>query len=472
MPDVFGVDVEGWVEQHRSRETYEIAREAVQNALDTGSDVRVRVDYDDRSVMVEDYDHEGVEDLSSFYELFSGEKNHDPEKRGRFGRGIKEFIGGSDETVIASTGGALRFDLDVQYEGLEGLTVEAEREEYPDAERERGTVVYGRNDDWEREDLASVETFVRDIWVPEEQEITLEARRNGELHEAVVESREPDTVYSARLRTMTMEDGVPVEERRETDVEVLRTDDTGGIYEMGIPVTEDEAFPFIFNVQQKIPVAERRNELPDMYRKRLMQFLIDADLAVLDEDDLAEEYVTRYLSTKEVWIDEDVQQAYLERRFGESIDGLVTYDDASTAIAVDKANQEGLELLERSDYSENVVELLDEHVRTVEEWYRELSDSTTIEEVEPTPEQEQVLSYLKELRERSEAEGIEFRTAVIRDDEDRETAAMYDHGSDTVYLNVLDGRWDEIDPERIGTTIHELAHGDSRGTGHNRDWYL
>ena len=59
------------------------------------------------SVTVEDYG-DGVEDLSQFYDLFSGDKQYDPEKRGRFGRGVKEFIGASDETSITSTGSGCR----------------------------------------------------------------------------------------------------------------------------------------------------------------------------------------------------------------------------------------------------------------------------------------------------------------------------------------------------------------------------
>lgn len=48
--------------------------------------------YGDQSIIIEDYG-DGVEDLSQFYGLFSGDKPYDPEKRSRFGRGIKEFIG-------------------------------------------------------------------------------------------------------------------------------------------------------------------------------------------------------------------------------------------------------------------------------------------------------------------------------------------------------------------------------------------
>lgn len=52
---VFGVEGSGWVEQHRSRDVYEMVREPIQNAMDTRSDLYVRVDYGDRSVTVEDY---------------------------------------------------------------------------------------------------------------------------------------------------------------------------------------------------------------------------------------------------------------------------------------------------------------------------------------------------------------------------------------------------------------------------------
>jgi len=135
--DVSGVDVSGWVEQYKGRDVYEVVREPVQNALDTGSDLYVRVDYGDQSITVEDYG-DGVEDLSQFYDLFPGDKPYDPEKRGRFGRGIKEFIEASDETVTSSTGSGLRFAFDAAYdEALEEYVVDASRELYPDAELER-----------------------------------------------------------------------------------------------------------------------------------------------------------------------------------------------------------------------------------------------------------------------------------------------------------------------------------------------
>lgn len=48
--------------------------------------------YGDQPIIIEDYG-DSVEDLSQFYGYFSDDKPYDPEKRSRFSRGIKEFIG-------------------------------------------------------------------------------------------------------------------------------------------------------------------------------------------------------------------------------------------------------------------------------------------------------------------------------------------------------------------------------------------
>jgi len=61
------------------------------------------------------------------------------------------------------------------------------------------------------------------------------------------------------------------------------------VYEIGIPVTSGEEFPFVFNVRQKTPVTERRNELDNSYRTELMQGLINDRLGLFDDDELGED---------------------------------------------------------------------------------------------------------------------------------------------------------------------------------------
>ena len=333
--DVFGVDVEGWVEQNRSRDLYELVREPIQNALDTGSDLDVQVDYGDRSVVVEDYDPEGVEDLSRFYNLFSGSKQHNPEMRGRFGRGVKEFIGATDETVISSTGGGLRFSFDTLYdEAVDEYRIESSREVLSDIERDRGTMVYGSNSDWTQQDLKQVEEFVSDLWMPRDRELCLETY--SPYSEEVVTGEEPDAVLEGQsLPTIVFDEGVQKEKYRRTPVEVNRTEPgDGGIYEMGIPVTSEEEFPFLFNVHQKTPVTERRNELDNSYRSDLMQSLLDNRLDILEDEELGEEYVTQYISHFSYKTSEDTQQEYISRRFDTSPDDILVYSDSTPNMAV------------------------------------------------------------------------------------------------------------------------------------------
>lgn len=478
---VFGVDVSGWVEQHRSRDVYEVVREPVQNALDTGSDLYLRMDYDDRSVVVEDYG-EGVEDLSQFYDLFAGDKQYDPELRGRFGRGVKEFIGASDETVIASTGGALRFAFEARFDEEAGeYRVDASREVYPDACRDRGTVVYGSNAEWTDDDLAEVETFVDRLWMPEGQDLYLEVYDGGTepARDTVLTHDSADVVLEGqRLPTLVVEDGVQDIEKRRTSVEVRKTaPGDGAVYELGIPVTGGEAFPFKFNVGQKTPVTERRDELDNSYRTALMQGLLNDRLDLLDDDELGEEYVTQYLSPFTHKTAGRVQAEYIERRFGTPADDLLVYTEGTPSIAVTWAIQRQLPMEKAGDYSRNVGRILKKQCPSVQEWYQEQSDGRSIDVVDdPEPAQEDFLSYVEtEIIERTSAAPVDVELAYIAEEtEDGQTEATYSPQDEAIYLNAFADDWDALSPRRIGTVLHELGHhetDDVAASGHGPKWY-
>lgn len=480
--DVFGVDMRGWVEQHRSRDLYEVVREPIQNALDTGADLYVRFDYGDRSAVVEDFDDDGVEELSLFYDLFAGNKYSDPEKRGRFGRGIKEFIGASDETVIASTGGALRFTFDAKYdESIDEFTVDASKELYPDAKREQGTVVYGRNTDWTREELQKAQEFVEELWMPENQELQLEvyddsSSTGSDVSETVVTHDEPEAVLERQyFPTLVVDDGVQVQEKRRTSVEVKKTaPGEGGIYEMGIPVTTDEEFPFVFNVQQKVPVTERRNELDNSYRTDLMQGLINEQLDLLDDDELTEQYVTQYISRLSHRTSPGVQREYIRRRFGTDPDDLLVYTEDTPSIGVAWAVQQQIPNENADEYCENVRGILKSQCQSVQEWHSDMTDDRTIDVIDdPSPEQEALIDYFEsEIIDRSSGDGVEFKMAFISGGtENGQVHASYSPGEEVIYLNAFADSWDEPSPKRIGTALHELGHHEGSATGHEREWY-
>lgn len=240
--------------------------------------------------------------------------------------------------MISSTGGGLQFTFDASYdEGREEYVVDASRELYPDARRDRGAVVYGTNAEWSYEDLEDVEDFVDRLWLPEDLYLEVYGTDAEEpVRDAVYMHDEPDAELERQyLPTPTVEDGVQQEEKRRTPVEVKKTSPgSGGVYEMGIPVTTGEEFPFVFNAGQKTPVTERRNDLDNSYRTELMQGLIDDRLDLFDDDELGEDYVTQYISQFAHKTSSSTQREYIERRLGSEPDELLVYTEETPSMAL------------------------------------------------------------------------------------------------------------------------------------------
>jgi len=325
-----------------------------------------------------------------------------------------------------------------------------------------------------------VQEFVEELWMPEGQDLALtvydDPSVDAAVYETVVTHDEPDAVLERQyLPTLTVEDGVQTQEKRRTDVEVKKTEPgEGGVYEMGIPVTTGEAFPFVFNVQQKTPVTERRNELDSSYRSDLMEGLLNERLDLVDDEELAEEYVTQYLSRYSHKTPPSVQEDYIRRRFDTDPDKLLVYTEETPSIAVAWTVQQRLPTENADEYSRNVHGILTARCRSVQDWYTEMQEGQTIEVVDdPEPEQEALLDYFEtELMDRTSARGVEFELALISGGtENGQTKATYSPVDETIYLNALADDWDEPTPDRIGTALHDLGHHTGSDDGHGPDWY-
>lgn len=314
--------------------------------------------------------------------------------------------------------------------------------------------------------------------MPENQDLTFDVYdSDGELvRESMVAHREPDIVLdNQHLPTLVVEDGVQSEAKRWAEVEVTKTNPgEGGIFEMGIPVTKGEAFPFLFNVQQKVPVTERRNELDNTYRAALMRGMINEGLDQFDDSELAEEYVTQYISRYSHNIQASAQEEYIRRRFGTDPDNLLVYTSETPSVALAWAVQQGLPNENADEYCRNVRELLTSRCPSVQEWYSEMCDERLITVIDdPAPKQEALIEYFEsEIMGRSSARGVTFELALISGGtENEQVHATYSPRDEVVYLNALVDEWDEPSPRRIGTALHELGHHESPATDHGRDWY-
>jgi len=175
-------------------------------------------------------------------------------------------------------------------------------------------------------------------------------------------------------------------------------------------------------------------------------------------------------------VDDGVQQEYIERRFGTEPDELLVYTNETASIALTWAMQRQLPMENADEYSRNVRGILTKHCPTVQDWYSEQTNGTSIEVInEPGPAQEAFLEYVEdELVPRTRTYGVDFELAYISEDtDDGQTHATYRPDDETVYLNAFADNWDEPSPRRIGTVLHELGHHetDPSEDGHGPGWY-
>ncbi len=484
-----GLDQDGWIRQQRGREPYAAVREAVQNAMDAAEepdasppvDIDVRIGYGDGYVVVEDDYGPGVDDLRHFYKVFAGSKRDGPEQRGRFGRGAKELIAAADRTLVHTTGGTAVFT--VEQDEDDGYFIDGEL--HTDVQADSGTYVFATNDDWDDGTLAAVHDYIDDILPPADASFSVEhvgradadAPYTPQLTQRVAHDKpDPDpetTLRNVQLRTITYDETGENRFWRRTDVEVYRTEEgEGGVYEMEIPVTTDEAFPFIFNVQQRTPVAEQREMLSDRYRRRLLTALLQHDLDAFADDELSADYVTAALDRAS--LPDDVERRYIARRWDDP-DRLLLETGETTEYARDRAEQMHDDLADILDAtagsrSDAVNDLLKRQVWTAEDWVQKRNREEQVAAVTPSPDQEAFLDFTRrELIHRSSVRGIGQMMAEIAGGEGRDSRAQ--HSDDTVQYNVLVDPWDEVTPERVGTALHEYGHHEADSDAHDEEWY-
>ena len=501
---------ESWNQRQQERPLAEVVKEPVQNSMDTGSDIEISIRYDDNSIIVEDYDSEGVRDISNFTTVFQGTKSGDPNTRGRFGRGLKELVGASEVTLAQSTGGTVKWDQSDD---------EAPRKEYEEVRREEGTMIYASNPDWGEKDLDQVKYFLEDVVPEQDMQIRLEDDRS---YKEVLEYDQPDRVYESVLEAANGEE-------LETEVEVRRSEEgQGGIFEMGIPVTTDEDFPYSFNIQQTVPMAEQRQSVSKGYRGEVLNSLIENELDFIRFEELRQEYITDNLR-KGGEMDPQVEQSFLERFFKQPFDYLAL---STTSAIDDKVDQAGYQVInpEEDNLSRGVMHLVNDHVPTSAEVVEEMERGDTLDKsIEPSEAQRRWLEFVEnnivdpiwDWARNSEGEfdphdhgtrenGELSRTldkdtnhstpmdmkpkpdvdvAYLENPDRSDRFAWYDGVDHAIYFNVAEAEddWEDVwfdqffdqseqhkfnipKYQRIGVAVHEAAHAESDSMEHDNEW--
>lgn len=237
----FEIDYEGWRASNTRRPQYELVREIVSNALDADGVTKVTVEVMGPYVCVEDDAPGGVKDLDKLLTLFTSTSSKDDSKRGRKGRGVKEFISATHICTVETVGCKIEFG--------EGRTVT------PSSDRASGTKIYGYMDMVDADIIGSATgtvTTLRSLIVPPGVILTV----NGE----VVPSRTPRVTLNGNV---TCDDST----RHDIQIELHALDATGTerndgyIYELGIPITHIYGLPVDINCLGKIALGDMRNSI-------------------------------------------------------------------------------------------------------------------------------------------------------------------------------------------------------------------
>lgn len=446
---MFEVDADGWIAQHSGRPLTELVREIMQNALDSGTDIRVRIDSTKHRVEVID-DGPGFSNIEDAWSVFGGDKASDPEKRGRFGRGVKEAAASCELMVIETVGGRVEFDVE-----------ERSRTVFEDRGRDSGTRVIMENSEWHpRHDIKELREYVESFWPPENQTITLDIAGGKEYD---VERPEPEIIENTRLPTVVVnDDGEMDTDYRRTELHIRDSGrKSGTLYEMGIPVDTDAPFNFHVDVQQKVPLAEQRNEPDSWWYERQLQVKLAE--AVVDEMTQKEMRESWFITAVDNSRSDDLKGVFVENVVEDKRKNGVVY--SSNAKADDKAENHGYQVFHPEQSGSEIGKIVRDVADSSASVAQELAKREE-EQVEPNEAQRRVIEEMEELCEIAGYEAVDVELWDIEDVTAGRSIAQHKNG--TIRLNRNARDWEELNEENVGTLIHELAHVKHRN--HSDEW--
>jgi hypothetical protein len=431
-PRWFDIADEGWARVAAARPIDRLILEAVQNALDAGA-ANVSVEVEADRVVVEDDAARGIGDPRLVYTLFLTDKAADPTRRGRMGRGLKELVASGDRAIVESAGSRVEFDD-------RGRTVGA-------SARDRGTrVEVMRAIDEADRDLA--DTSLRLVIPPR----GVALRVNGKL------VRRPRTLIalpSCELETVVIDNGVERAAMRSTTISAhsVRRGEEAHLFEMGIPVATWNV-PWHVDVQQRVPLAQGRDLLPERFVLAVKATLLEATMhRQLGPRELRADWVQEVLAR---WpLRSSILDAYCSKVLprGSVLGGSVR--------ANDRARQLGAHVVQAQTMSQGTYLALGRVLETADDYVRRRSREFVGDDVEPDETQRAFADAVRWLARRIAGSVVRVRF-FARDPSDAGLLedATTDRDARVISFNVRSTiRFDDVlDPMTSGVVMHELAH--------------
>ncbi len=430
----FAVSRKGLRELQEGKPKHFILRELVQNAWDEETKkcaVEGKWNKGHAFITVEDDNPEGFKDLSHSFTLFAPtEKRSDPEKRGRFNLGEKQVLALCEVASVATTKGVMFFDD-------RGRRHSKEKREFGSK-----VSVKVKMTKQEYEEMMEV---VKTYLIPRGIGLSV----NGER----IEYRKPDYVVEAVLPTEIEEGGVLRPTKRKTKIHILRRNDKGQLYELGLPVCEIDC-AYDVDVQQKVPLSPDREKVSSSYLSQIYAEVLNATHEELTEEHSSDVWIRNATANKRV--SKEAVKSVIQKRYGER----AVVANPKDRNSIDEAISKGYRVVYGQELSKEEWENIRsaEAIPSSSELFGETW--TTGKTVEPDENMQAVAKLAERIAER--CLGV---TITIKFSEWESTVAAQ-YGNCTLTFNV--GRLGRgffkprISTEILDLIIHELAHEEGR----------
>lgn len=442
----FDISNDGWRRMNVGRPPYELIKELIQNVLDEDfktASLNYNMIDDDFVVSVEDDVENGIINSALITTVFLTGKEESHLKRGRKGRGLKEFLSVCYKATVETVGKTINFCKD------------GKRIEYTN-NRSCGTklTAYIKEEGWDKKAIREINKYVKNVILYNGNEFKV----NGKC----IEKRPPMTSSAVTLTTQVIEGGVQRDVEMATTIDIYERNkaNKGLLFEMGIPVVQVD-IPFDVDVHQRIPMNDNRNDVDSRYIDRLKVAVIGQILPLLTKRDL----LGWALSGNDyIWHISHTMRCDITRKIVGDLNKTVL---SSNKRYDDKAKQKGKEVFDTAGMNYRVKELMTPIVGTAEAVIKRIEQNTDPVSVILTEEERHFCKVHTEIAKKGLKKSIQFTVVEKKADTEGNWTEAFHSGHTISYNRLAVGNVrgisktffsDPFSEQAIDLLIHEAAH--------------
>lgn len=436
----FEIDTLGFKTQMSEMPLWRLIQELISNSFDEISVNKIRCyisksNENEITVMVID-DGNGFADYRDIFTLYKDStKRVDPELRGRFNLGEKQFF------AVAKTGMIKTGNYHIKFYDNVRETIENEPET-------KGVAITGVFES--KEDEFSIITELRKIAVPQNKRLFI----NNILQESKISIKEfkailPTPKASGKNQTLT-------QIKRECNIFLYKKlpEEKPLIYELGVPVqTIQQEISWHIDIRQKIPQTTSRDIISDKYLQNLYSVIAKNTLDLITEDNVGSNWISEALKKT----DKETSEQLLEKIYGTSKVAVESKNHRSNEMAMEN----GYVLIKGSSLDKEVKDNLIKKNQTLVYASKEFETSyADSKPVEPNDDMIWFANIVKKIA--IDVTRIKINVHYFYSPE---ASDMANYGSKEMGFNVahLGKKFFKTFSEKaIGIVIHELAHAIDR----------